>query len=469
MKTKPLVMLCWVQVVIAAIFVLLNFYVLVERPMTGFDYSKSTGKVLNVAPEGPGARAGIAAGDRLLSINNYPVAIDVVPLFFESAGDSVPVVFEHEGVRHDVQLHVASEESLRRASLRAGGVRTLWAISRYLNFPLHIWMMGLGIALLVLRPDNKDARVSALTLVYWAGSVFIYQAAGFGPILDATPAVLRVPMFVLDAWFCAAFFAAVAHFALIFPSDRVGRLRPVWEFVPYVVSLPIFVETLANDMQRLRGDVHPAALPFRDASSSVGTFLLVAALMSLPVIGLAIFFYAHRQDSLAMLLTGTPALYLLLIIPLVAMIHYRKHLLERLDRRFFREQYDARHLLLHVVSIIRGGSDMLALSRAALDEIDKALHPKHISLWQVDPDGGELYRGFYRGGGQAILPVDGDRQHRQDCLSSTGTLASLLITDDDPLDVFHRGTRALLQRMPDAEREWLTISDAYLIVPMLIV
>src|SRR5436189_2804595 len=134
MKTKPLVMLCWVQVVIAAIFVLLNFYVLVERPMTGFDYSKSTGKVLNVAPEGPGARAGIAAGDRILSINNHPVAIDVVPLFFERAGDSVPVVFEHDGVRHDVQLHVASEESLRRASLRAGGVRTLWAISRHLNF-----------------------------------------------------------------------------------------------------------------------------------------------------------------------------------------------------------------------------------------------------------------------------------------------------------------------------------------------
>jgi predicted Ser/Thr protein kinase len=567
MKTKPLVMLCWVQVVIAAIFVLLNFYVLVERPMTGFEYSRSTGKVLNVAPEGPGARAGIVAGDRIVSINNYAVAVDVVPLFFKRAGDSVPLVFERDGVQRTIQLPLASEESLRRVSLKAGGVRTLWAISRYLNFPLHLWMMGIGIALLVLRPDNKDARISALTLIYWAGGIFIYQASGFASILDATPPVLRVPMFVLDAWFCAAFFAAVAHFALIFPSDRVGPIRPVWEFVPYVAGLPIFIETLANDMQRLRGDVRPAALPFRDALSSVGTLLLVAALitlgvrlarvrdanarrrvqlvflsllpgtttfalsflggtfhlgyafayvvsilntpmtmlgaalyayavvrhrlynirvlvrrslqyafargtlfalMSLPVIGLAIFFYAHRQDSLAVLLTGTPALYLLLIVPLVAMIHYRKHLLERLDRRFFREQYDARQLLLHVVSIIRGGSDMLALSRAALDEIDKALHPKHISLWQVDPEGGELHRGFYRGGGQAILSVEDDRPDRQDCLSSTGTLASLLITDDDPLDVFHRGTRALLQRLPEAEREWLKQSDAYLIVPLLI-
>ena len=62
----------------------------------------------------------------------------------------------------------------------------------------------------------------------------------------------------------------------------------------------------------------------------------------------------------------------LLILPLVLVIRYRKRLLETLDRRFFREQYDARRVLLHVVSIIRGGSDMLALSRAALVAPDNA-------------------------------------------------------------------------------------------------
>src|SRR5688572_32550507 len=119
--------------------------------------------------------------------------------------------------------------------------------------------------------------------------------------------------------------------------------------------------------------------------------------MALPVLGLALFLYAHRDDSLAALLTGEPALYLLVILPLVAVIRYRKRLLEALDRRFFREQYDARRLLLHVVSIVRGGSDMLAISRASLDEIDKALHPKHISLWPLDPEGAQLHRGFHRG------------------------------------------------------------------------
>src|SRR5687768_17730080 len=41
------------------------------------------------------------------------------------------------------------------------------------------------------------------------------------------------------------------HFALIFASERTGRLRRLWEVVPYVVAIPIFVETLANELQRL--------------------------------------------------------------------------------------------------------------------------------------------------------------------------------------------------------------------------
>jgi len=557
MKTKPLVMLSWVQVVIAVAFVLLNFHMLIHRPLTGFEYAKSSGKVLNVAPESSAARAGIAPGDRVVSVNGYAVGYDVVPLFFARAGDTVPVVIERNGAVRKLEITLSSQEELRRASLHAGGTRTLSAITGYLNFPLHIWMLGLGIGLLVLRPGNKDARLSALTLVYWAGSMFMYQISGFGTILDAIPEAFKLPMLIVDAIFCAGFFAAAAHFALIFPSERVGRLRRAWEAVPYVVALPIFIETLANNVQRLQHDLHDAPLPFRDASSSFGTFLLVGALiilgirftrmrdanarrrvqlvflsllpgtvtfalgfigetfhlgytwtqvvrllntpstmlgsalyayavvrhrlfnvrvlvrrslqyalargtlfalMSLPLIALGAFFYAHRADSLSVLLTGKPAMYLLLIVPLIAVIHYRKRLLERLDRRFFREQYDARRLLLHVVSIIRGGSDMLALSRAALDEIDKALHPTHISLWQVDPEGGQLHRGFYRGE-DAPFEVP---------LTASGTLASLLTTDDDPLDVHSRASRTLLQRLPEAEREWLHHCDAYLIVPLLI-
>jgi hypothetical protein len=558
MKMKPLVALCWVQVVLAAVMVLLNFTSQVTRPWSGFNYSRATGIVTDVIPGSPAERAGLALGDRIVTWNGHAVGRDVNPLFFASANEALPLIVERNGGTHELTVTPITQEAMREEHVRREAHLALPAINGYLFFPLHVWMIGLGIALLSLRPDNKDARLAALSLAYWAGGMFLFRAPGFGRILERIPDALHMPLVLLDAIFAAGFFAINLHFAIAFPSDRV-RVRRVWQVLPYVAALPIFIETLAHGMQRLRGDVRPPRLPWDDAYSTVGVLMLLAALvtlgvrfarmndvnarrrlkliflamlpasaafvlayvvellqlgsqwdagvrmlhipsmiagsaifayavirhrlfnvrvlvrrslqyalargtlfalMSLPVLGLAIYLWIHRGDSLAVLLTGAPAMYVLLIVvPLVLMIRYRKRLLEALDRRFFREQYDARQLLLHVVSIIRGGSDMLALSRAALDEIDRALHPKHLSLWQLDPDSAALHRGFTRGENELTFV---------EALSTTSTLATLLSTDDDPLDVHSRNTRTLLQRLPEPERDWLVASEAYLLVPLLI-
>jgi hypothetical protein len=410
-------------------------------------------------------------------------------------------------------------------------------------------MLGLGAALLLLRPEHQDARLASMSLAYWAGGMFMFRAPGFGVILERIPSALHLPLMIVDAIFIAGFFALILHFAIVFASESTPTRR-AWQVIPYLVALPIFIETLAHGLRRLAGDVRPPQLPWGDAYSTIGILLLIASLvtlavrytrvqnvnvrrrmrllflallpasiafvigfffdtaavrllhipttmlgsaifgyavlrhrlfdirvlvrrslqyalargtlyavMSLPMIGLAAFLWLHRGDSLATLLTGTPAIYVLLILPLVIVIRFRKSLLEALDRRFFREQYDARRLLLHVVSIIRDGSDMLALSRAALDEIDRALHPKHLSLWQLDPDGAALHRGFSRGANDALAIEP---------LNANGMLVSLLSTDDEPLDVHSRHTRAILQRFPQLEREWLAATEAHLLVPLLI-
>src|SRR5439155_8297421 len=180
--------------------------------------------------------------------------------------------------------------------------------------------------------------------------------------------------------------------------------------------------------------------------------------MSLPLIGLVVFLYAHRNDSLASLLTGTPAVYLLILVPLAAVIAYRRRLLEALDRRYFREQYDARQLLLHVISLIRDSSDILGLSRAALEEIDRALHPKHVSLWHLDSQGIAFERGFAHGASPGNVFA----------LPNSGALPTLLATDAEPLDLHGRHARPLVRRLPEHERDWLARADAYLLVPLLI-
>jgi predicted Ser/Thr protein kinase len=550
-------MLCWVQVVIATLFVLLNFVGMVTRPYLGIESERGSGIVTRVVPGGPVDRAGLREGDRVITLNGHKQGRDISPLYFASAGQPVEIVIERDGVRRVLTATPISQEEMRRDLLIGDPESVLQALNGYLNFPLHLWMLGLSMALLVLRPGNKDARLAALSLAYWAGTTFLFRFAGWGTVLSVFPEPVRALLYVIDAAFIAGFFALNMHFALTFPSER-SRVRRRWEVIPYILVIPIFIESAAHGLKKLHGEVGPAILPWVDAYSTVGTTLLVATLvtlairfkriadvnarrrmqlvflsmlpgtlafvlgyvvlmlqggprldaavrllhvpamiagssifgyaivrhrifhvrvlvrrsiqyalargtlltlMALPVVGLAAFLWVHRRDSLAVLLTGTPAIYILIILPLILVIRYRKTLLEALDRRFFREQYDSRRLLLHVVSIIRGGSDMLALSRSALDEIDRALHPKHISLWQLDPEGAALHRGFSRGDHDltAVEP-----------LPASGTLATLLSADDEPLDLHSRHTRDLLQRLPVPERNWLTTSKAYLIVPLLI-
>jgi predicted Ser/Thr protein kinase len=553
MKSRLVVALCWIQVVIGAAFILLAFYSSLTRPVLQLEYSKSTGVVNNVAPGGTAERAGLRPGDRLLSINGVRVARGINALYFTTAGDRVPVVTE----RGPFVVTAVAHEEARKEAFRRGGGGAFTAFTTYLIFPLDVWMLALGALLLWLRPGDRDARLSALVLVYWASGHLICDFPGMGALLASLPVAARGAIYLLDDFFLAAFFAACLNFAITFPSSRAEKPRRLWQVLATLSALPIFHEALHISFRRLTpgpkatlpatGDIYtilgPALLVIAlvilavrfvrtsdlnarrrlqlifvsllpgvvgwiiadiidhvsssatahaigslinhagtVAGSSIYAYAVVRhrmygirvlvrrsiqyafargtliAVMTLPVIGLAVFLWAHRNDSLASLLTGTPAIYLLAIVPMIAVISYRRRLLDALDRRYFREQYDARRLLLQVVSMIRDGSDMLGLSRAALEEIDRALHPKHVSLWHLDAEANAFQRGFMRG----------ESPHDVPALPNSGSLPSLLAADDDPLDLHGRQSRQLVRRLPQHEREWLTKSDAYLLVPLLI-
>ncbi|HKO58980.1 MAG TPA: protein kinase [Thermoanaerobaculia bacterium] len=546
---KRIVLLSWLQVAAATALILLVFTSVVRRPTLQFDYSRQTGQVTGIVPGGTSDRAGLRNDDKVLSIRGEKIGRGVNPLYFVQSGEQVPVVTG----RGTINIEAVPFERSRREALRAGGARIPWAIESYLVIPLNIWMLALGIVLLRMRPNNQDARLSAISLVAWAGGNFLGDIAGMGATLSVLPTPLRVAVYAIDAYFLAVFFAAALRFAIIFPSESGRRVRPVWHILPYIAALPIFLEVFTAGLRRLNSssaitaDIYLTLGPIlllvalavlavrfflirdRNAKRRVGLIFIsllpgvfgfvfsviisrlelgpawsrwgsivnkvgvvagsgiyayavvrhrmynirvlvrrsiqyafargtLFALMSLPVIGLAAFLWAHRNTSLGTLLTGTPAVYILVILPLLLVARYRRRLLEALDRRFFREQYDARQLLLHVVSMVRDGSDLFGLSRVALDEIEKALHPKHISLWQRDDAAEEFRRELSRGDASTAPPP----------LPTNAALATLLATDDEPLDVYTRHSRALVRRLPQAERDWLRAADAYLLVPLVI-
>src|ERR1051325_2734709 len=544
-SVKRTVFLAWLQVAAAAALIILVFTSVIRRPTLQFDYSRQTGLVTSMTKGGTAERAGLRIKDKVLSIRGMKVERGVNPLYFAESGGQVPVVTE----RGTVLVEAVPFESARRTALHDGGANALWAIESYLVFPLNLWMLFLGVMLLAMRPDNQDARLSAISLVAWAGGNFLGDIAGMGAILSHLPPAARIAVYAIDAYFVAVFFAACFRFAIIFPSETGRRVRPIWHIVPYLVALPIFIEIFRDGLHRLDSgraitdDIYvtlgplsliaalvvlairffriregnpkrrvgliflsllPGVLGFVIsviigrldagliwtrtgnivnkigvvAGSAIYAYAVLRhrmynirvlvrrsiqyafargtlfALMSLPVIGLAAFLWAHRNSSLQTLLTGTPAVYILVILPLVLMIQYRRRLLEALDRRFFREQYVAHQLMLHVVSMVRDGSDLFGLSRVALDEIEKALHPKHISLWQRNDD--EFRRELSRGDASTSPPA----------LPANSALATLLATDDEPLDVYTRHSRALVRRLPQPERDWLRDAAAYLLVPL---
>ncbi len=558
MKTRLLLAVLWFQVALAATSLGLLLYSQLTRPAMQIEYSRSTGVVSSVFRGGAADRAGILVGDRILTIDGARVRPGSIPLFDATAGVPLRVVLDRRGTLLDIDVRPVTLERARQDSLRASPGHVLWAIVGYVNFPLHLWMFTLAVVLLALRSENPDARLSSLTLLYWAGGVFLFEAPGTGAMLEHVPALLRAALFSVDSLFIALFFAACLHFAMIFPSDPSRPLRPRWlAAVPYLLSLPIFVEQIAEAWKRVGSSSRAVVVGPDNVYTFLGAALLVGALvvlavrftrtskrnarrrqkliffallpgvfgfllsvvlsrggagpvwrqvgslvnqlgvivgsalyayavirhrmydirvlvrrsiqyalargtlvvlMAMPAVALGAFLWVHRNQSMSSLLTGQPLIYLMIIVPLLLVARYRGRLLEALDRRYFREQYDARHLLLQVVSMVRNGSDVFAVSRVAIDEMARALHPKHISLWQLDADGRELVRGLHRG----------DPPSRVAPLPATGALTSLLSSVDEPLDRYSRHNRSLVERLPLAEREWLDASGGHLLVPMII-
>lgn len=116
-----------------------------------------------------------------------------------------------------------------------------------------------------------------------------------------------------------------------------------------------------------------------------------------PLALLAGLVWLRRNQTVAELIRGDFPIFILVLMPFGILVHYRRRILETIDRRFFKEEYDARRSLLQVVSLIQKGSDLNILGRIALQEIEKALHPRHLSFWALSEDGRNYVRAIALG------------------------------------------------------------------------
>jgi tRNA A-37 threonylcarbamoyl transferase component Bud32 len=167
------------------------------------------------------------------------------------------------------------------------------------------------------------------------------------------------------------------------------------------------------------------------------------------VIAAAVIAYGNRTRPLSEIIAGSP-LAVTITLMLVALLVSRRALLSAIDRRFFRDHYDARQILVNLAERSQSLHSAREVTNMLVTEVGRALHLERVTLLMLDDSGETL----------------GDSQGRVRSLSLGGPLGTILSVSRGPLDVDLSSTGSALSHLPEAEREWLADAGARLIVPL---
>lgn len=176
------------------------------------------------------------------------------------------------------------------------------------------------------------------------------------------------------------------------------------------------------------------------------------AVATLPFAALLAHVYGARDQSVNELVRDPAFLWLALAVGLAGvLIATRRRAFAALDRRFFREEYDAQRILSALVDKSRRAGSARELAEVINRELDAALHLESVAAYGRDP-----LSGHFRapGGG---LPA----------LAPGSALAVLLGGSPEPLDVDLEDARSPLRRLPETEKQWLADLGTVLLVPLL--
>jgi tRNA A-37 threonylcarbamoyl transferase component Bud32 len=312
--------------------------------------------------------------------------------------------------------------------------------------------------LLVLNPES--ALAGSLTAATSANNSGIFWIAHYALILPALGAMIwkarvapiaerrRVSVLLAGLIIGSTPTALWVFFASLIPA--VYAVLPLriagWVLYPTMLSTPLTTAYAVLAHQAL--DVR---LIVRRAIQYALARYAVVLVASIPVTIIAVTLYRGRQRSIADLATGTTGALLALLLGMTWLASRgRRGVLENLDRRFFREQYDSRQILSQLVDRCQRVSGREELSEMLRTEITRALHPESISVLFLDP-----------GSGRFTSPR-GDVQP----LGATATIVSMVNASDAPKDVDLERDDVLSQSLPPNDRNWLVDGGVRLLVPL---
>jgi GAF domain-containing protein/predicted Ser/Thr protein kinase len=184
----------------------------------------------------------------------------------------------------------------------------------------------------------------------------------------------------------------------------------------------------------------------------------LTALVVLPIAALAASLVQQRDQSLAMIVTGRPLFYLFFLAMLGIVLKYREAAQRWLDQRFFRDEYDAREILVSLAGRVPYEADPRDLVAMVVTQIDSALHPECLAVLASDAPHGSNPTA-------SLEPVASLRVAATGLKADSGVI-TLLQWSDKPLEIFLDDEQSSVARMPAADRRWLEEMNAALLVPI---
>jgi tRNA A-37 threonylcarbamoyl transferase component Bud32 len=184
-----------------------------------------------------------------------------------------------------------------------------------------------------------------------------------------------------------------------------------------------------------------------------------ALLIPIPILaGILIFdLIAHKDQPLGALLAAHGWAYALMGVVGIVAHKKQSQWMEVLDRRFYREHYNAQQLLRQTVDEIRASSNLAEVAPKAVARIEQALHPEFAAILMREP-AEQLYR--------CIASAPPDVYPRE--LSAESKLMAVFRLFAKPLQISLNESGWLKQQLPSEDTNFLREARIDLMVPIAI-
>jgi eukaryotic-like serine/threonine-protein kinase len=302
-------------------------------------------------------------------------------------------------------------------------------------------------------PHGLLAIARAVVLAYILAALIMF-AVGYRGLQDANERRRARLILSASAVSCTAiagfifllYFArgsAVAHWVLTSPGIGFVVLF-LWAVFPIAFAYALLRHRLFDVRLIIRQGLQYAF--------ARGVLLsLVPASLGVLILDMAL----HRNQTVGAILSERGWLYLVVGGFGYLLQRNRQRWLDTLDRRFFRERYNAQQLLHEIVDEIRGASSFEAEMTRVVARIEAALHPELVALLTRSPR-----ETFYRS--IACAPAG----MAPSAVSADSKLMSLIRVLGKPVQISLSESGWLRQQLPQSETEFLRESRLDLIIPI---